>query len=104
MSLGKADTGKSFRNGSGLRQCHCRLERDQKSLKNALPQQIFTKVALEAKDLKAVVDDINKIDPKRFQDKDLIGRVYEYYLQAFSINADKEEGEFYTPHSIVEGS
>ncbi len=23
-------------------------------------------------------------------------------LQAFSINADKEEGEFYTPHSIVE--
>ena len=79
-----------------------KLERDQKSLKNALPQQIFTKTALEAKDLKAVVDDINKIDPKRFQDKDLIGRVYEYYLQAFSINADKEEGEFYTPHSIVE--
>ena len=25
-----------------------------------------------------------------------------YFLQAFSINADKEEGEFYTPHSIVE--
>lgn len=24
------------------------------------------------------------------------------FLQAFSINADKEEGEFYTPHSIVE--
>ena len=29
----------------------------------------------------------------RFGEKDLIGRVYEYYLQAFSINADKEEGE-----------
>ncbi|WP_458399859.1 HsdM family class I SAM-dependent methyltransferase, partial [Mailhella sp.] len=47
-------------------------------------------------------DNINKIDQKRFQDKDLIGRVYEYYLQAFSIKAEKEEGEFYTPHSIVE--
>ena len=48
------------------------------------------------------MDEINKIDPQKFNDHDLIGRVYEYFLQAFSINADKEEGEFYTPHSIVE--
>lgn len=74
----------------------------QRPLKNALPQQIFTKTALEAGVLKKVCDEINKIDPKRFQEHDLIGRVYEYFLQAFSINADKEEGEFYTPHSIVE--
>ncbi len=71
-------------------------------LKNALPQQIFTKTALEAGVLKKVCDEINKIDPKKFHESDLIGRVYEYFLQAFSINADKEEGEFYTPHSIVE--
>lgn len=71
-------------------------------LKNALPEQIFTKTALEAGVLKKVCDEINKIDPKKFQEADLIGRVYEYFLQAFSINADKEEGEFYTPHSIVE--
>lgn len=78
------------------------LEQNEEKLKNALPQQIFTKTALEPKDLKGVVDQINKIDPKKFTDTDLIGRVYEYFLQAFSINADKEEGEFYTPHSIVE--
>ena len=42
------------------------------------------------------------VDSVYFSPKDLIGRVYEYFLQAFSINADKEEGEFYTPHSIVE--
>lgn len=71
-------------------------------LKNALPQQIFTKTALEPGVLKKVCDEINKIDPKKFTEHDLIGRVYEYFLQAFSINADKEEGEFYTPHSIVE--
>ena len=71
-------------------------------MKNALPQQIFTKTALEPGVLKSVVDEINKIDPQKFNDHDLIGRVYEYFLQAFSINADKEEGEFYTPHSIVE--
>ena len=78
------------------------LELNEEKLKNALPQQIFTKTALEPKDLKGVVDQINKIDQKKFTDTDLIGRVYEYFLQAFSINADKEEGEFYTPHSIVE--
>ena len=71
-------------------------------LKNALPLQIFTKTALEPSVLKSVVDDINKISSEKFNEKDLIGRVYEYFLQAFSINADKEEGEFYTPHSIVE--
>lgn len=78
------------------------LELNEKKLKNALPQQIFTKTALEASVLKAVVDEVNKIDQKRFTDTDLIGRVYEYFLQAFSINADKEEGEFYTPHCVVE--
>ena len=79
-----------------------KLEHEHASLKNALPQQIFTKTNLEPKDIKAVVDDIDMIDPARFGETDLIGRVYEYFLQEFSINADKEEGEFYTPHSIVE--
>lgn len=78
------------------------LEQNERNLKNALPQQIFTKTALEPGVLKSVVDDISRIDPAKFAEKDLIGRVYEYFLQAFSINADKEEGEFYTPHSIVE--
>ena len=79
-----------------------KLEQNEETLKNALPQQLFTKSALEPAVLKSVVDEVNKIDRSRFNDKDLIGRVYEYFLQAFSINADKEEGEFYTPHSIVE--
>lgn len=78
------------------------LEAKEPKLKNALPQQIFTKTALEPSVLKSVCDEVNKIDQKKFKEKDLIGRVYEYFLQAFSINADKEEGEFYTPHSIVE--
>lgn len=79
-----------------------KLEQNEKKLRNALPQQIFTKTALEPGVIRSVVDDINRIDPARFTEKDLIGRVYEYFLQAFSVNADKEEGEFYTPRSIVE--
>lgn len=79
-----------------------KLEQNEEKLRNALPQQIFTKTALEPGVIRSVVDDINRIDPARFTEKDLIGRVYEYFLQAFSVNADKEEGEFYTPRSIVE--
>ena len=78
------------------------LDNNEPKLKNALPQQIFTNTQLEPSVIKGVVDEIEKIDPDKFKDHDLIGRVYEYFLQAFSINADKEEGEFYTPHSIVE--
>jgi len=78
------------------------LDDNEPKLKNALPQQIFTKTALEPGVLKSVVDEVEKIDPDRFTEHDLVGRVYEYFLQAFSINADKEEGEFYTPYSIVE--
>ena len=78
------------------------LDNEIPTLKNALPKQIFTNTTIDANVLKSVVDEVDKIDKKKFQEKDLIGRVYEYFLQAFSINADKEEGEFYTPHSIVE--
>ncbi|MFG6371073.1 MAG: N-6 DNA methylase, partial [Turicimonas muris] len=79
-----------------------RLDREEKSLRGALPQKIFTDSRIEGKVLKSLIDEINKISSEKFHEKDLIGRVYEYFLQAFSINADKEEGEFYTPHSIVE--
>ncbi len=78
------------------------LERDEHTLHGALPQKIFTKSQLEPKVLKAVIDEVDKISQSRFHEKDLIGRVYEYFLQAFALNAEKEEGEFYTPHSIVE--
>lgn len=78
------------------------IERNETTLRGALPQKIFTKAQLEPKVLKSVIDEVDKISQNRFHEKDLIGRVYEYFLQAFALNAEKEEGEFYTPHSIVE--
>ena len=39
---------------------------------------------------------------QRLEEKDLIGRVYEYFLKEFAVNATKEEGEFYTPHDVVQ--
>lgn len=63
----------------------------------------FTQRNLAPNDIKKVVDEINKISHKTFgTEKDLIGRVYEYFLKEFAINATKEEGEFYTPHDVVQ--
>ena len=53
--------------------------------------------------MKKIVDEVNKISHKTFgEEKDLIGRVYEYFLKEFAVNATKEEGEFYTPHDVVQ--
>jgi type I restriction enzyme M protein len=72
-------------------------------LKGALPQNFYVTLGTRKEQIKGLIDEINKIDGIRFQDKDLIGRVYEYFLQVFAIDAGQgtEKGEFYTPASIV---
>ena len=79
------------------------LENSGDTLKGCIRIGLFTQINLEANVIKKVVDEVNKISHKTFgQEKDLIGRVYEYFLKSFAVNATKEEGEFYTPHDIVE--
>ncbi|MGO0063866.1 N-6 DNA methylase [Brevibacillus fluminis] len=79
------------------------IEDKNKSLKGALPQNFYATLGARSASIKGLIDEINKIDEKKFQDKDLIGRVYEYFLQVFAIDAGQgaEKGEFYTPASIV---
>ncbi|MBE7084393.1 MAG: restriction endonuclease subunit M, partial [Clostridiales bacterium] len=72
-------------------------------LKGCFVEGTFTMRNLAPNDIKQVVDEINKISHKAFgEEKDLIGRVYEYFLKEFAVNATKEEGEFYTPHDAVQ--
>lgn len=74
-----------------------------KQLKGCFVEGTFTTRNLAPNDIKQVVDEINKISHKAFgEEKDLIGRVYEYFLKEFAVNATKEEGEFYTPHDVVQ--
>ena len=71
-------------------------------LKGCFVEGTFTQRNLGANDIKKIVDEINKISHKTFgEEKDLIGRVYEYFLKEFAVNATKEDGEFYTPHDVV---
>ena len=72
-------------------------------LKGCFVKNTFTTRNLAANDIKKLVDEVNKINHKAFgEEKDLIGRVYEYFLKEFAVNATKEEGEFYTPHDAVQ--
>lgn len=79
------------------------LENSGESFKGCVRLGLFTSINLEENVIKKVMDEVNKISHKTFgKERDLIGRVYEYFLKSFAINATKEEGEFYTPHDIVE--
>lgn len=76
---------------------------DSKELKGCFVEGTFTSRALAPNDIKRLVDEVTKISHKAFgEEKDLIGRVYEYFLKEFAVNATKEEGEFYTPHDVVQ--
>jgi type I restriction enzyme M protein len=79
------------------------IDKSGESLKGCVKLGLFTSVNIQPNDLKKVVDEVNKISHKTFgEERDLIGRVYEYFLKSFAVNATKEDGEFYTPHDIVE--
>lgn len=79
------------------------LATSDKQLKGCFVEGTFTTRNLAPNDIKKIVDEVNKISHKVFgEEKDLIGRVYEYFLKEFAVNATKEEGEFYTPHDVVQ--
>lgn len=80
------------------------IEDGNPPLKGALPQNFYVTLGTRPEQMKALIDEVNKIDEKRFHDRDLIGRVYEYFLQVFAIDSgtSNEKGEFYTPASIVQ--
>lgn len=74
-----------------------------KDLKGCFIEGTFTQRNLAPNDIKKLIDEVNKISHKAFgEEKDLIGHVYEYFLKEFAVNATKEEGEFYTPHDVVQ--
>lgn len=79
------------------------LGQSDKRLKGCFVEGTFTTRNLAPNDIKKLVDEVSKISHKKFgEEKDLIGRVYEYFLKEFAVNATKEEGEYYTPHDVVQ--
>ena len=61
----------------------------------------YASLGASKEDIKKLIDEVNRIDEKRFHEEDLIGRVYEYFLQVYAAGGTKEDGEFYTPACVV---
>ena len=77
------------------------IEEMNPSLKGTLSLNLFSTLGADKSKIKNLIDNINRIDENIFHEEDLIGRVYEYFLQIYAASGTKEEGEFYTPSSIV---
>lgn len=78
------------------------IEKDNPSLKGVLPKD-YARPALDKKRLGELVDMIGNVgfNAPGQDSKDLLGRVYEYFLGMFADAEGKRGGQFYTPESIV---
>lgn len=77
------------------------VEKNNPALKDALPDNYFSRLDLDTAKLGALLDTINNIDTTAEGGEDIVGRVYEYFLGRFAAAEGKGGGEFYTPKSIV---
>lgn len=77
------------------------VEKNNKSLKGALPDNYFSRLGLDSSKLSALIDSINNIDTVANPEEDVVGRVYEYFLGKFAAAEGKGGGEFYTPKCVV---
>lgn len=78
------------------------IEKDNESLKGVLPKD-YARPALNKVMLGELIDLISGIALGEAGDrsKDILGRVYEYFLGQFAGAEGKRGGEFYTPRSVV---
>jgi type I restriction enzyme M protein len=77
-------------------------ERDNPSLKGVLPKD-YARPALDKQRLGQLIDLISniKVGDADARSKDVLGRIYEYFLSQFASAEGKKGGEFYTPRSVV---
>ncbi|WP_454832994.1 class I SAM-dependent DNA methyltransferase [Pseudoxanthomonas wuyuanensis] len=78
------------------------LEKDNDSLKGVLPKD-YARPALNKVMLGELIDLISGIalGESGHKSRDVLGRVYEYFLGQFAGSEGKRGGEFYTPRSVV---
>lgn len=78
------------------------IERDNPRLKGVLPK-VYALPNLDRDRLGRLIDIISGIGlgDAESKSKDILGRVYEYFLGQFASNEGKKGGEFYTPRHVV---
>lgn len=77
------------------------IEKDNPSLKGVLPKN-YGRPELDKTKLGEIVDLFSfKVGDKEGQESDVLGRVYEYFLNNFASAEGKNGGQFYTPRTVV---
>jgi len=78
------------------------IERDNPTLKGVLPKE-YARPGLDKQRLGQLINlisNVTLIDPSNSA-KDILGRVYEYFLARFASAEGKSGGQFYTPSCVV---
>ena len=78
------------------------VERDNPGLGGVLPKT-YARPALDKRRLGQLIDLIGNIEVgnEAARSRDVLGRVYEYFLAQFASAEGRRGGEFYTAHSVV---
>jgi type I restriction enzyme M protein len=78
------------------------IERDNTSLRGVLPK-VYAQEKLDKASVGSLIDLLSTatLGTKDAQSKDVLGKVYEYFLGEFALAEGKKGGQFYTPASVV---
>ena len=78
------------------------IERENRILKDVLPKD-YARPALDSQRLGQLIDMIGniRVGDEESRSRDVLGRVYEYFLSQFASAEGKKGGEFYTPRCVV---
>ena len=88
--------------GTAVDDAMAAIERDNEALKDVLPKD-YARTALDKTRLGQVIDMVSNIKVGGAEAKatDVLGSVYEYFLEQFALAEGRKGGEFYTPSSVV---
>lgn len=78
------------------------IEKDNPSLRGVLPK-VFAHEKHDKASLGGLIDMFATatLGTKEARSKDILGKVYEYFLEQFALAEGKKGGQFYTPTSVV---
>ncbi|MEG2740465.1 class I SAM-dependent DNA methyltransferase [Clostridium sp.] len=95
------DNAKSNEIGQIIDDAMIEIEKENPTLVGVLDKR-YARPELDKRRLGELVDLISTIKLHSKEEKDLLGRIYEYFLGQFASAEGKNGGEFYTPTSIVQ--
>ena len=89
-------------NGKDVDDAMDAIEKDNPSLKGVLPK-VYAQEKLDKAGLGGLINLVGTatLGTKEAQSKDLLGRVFEYFLGEFALAEGKKGGQFYTPGAVV---